>query len=187
MPTVILGGVDGNVDDKRDLYGISCRWWLAGFRNTCDDTRTGACSSGSVSPSTHKLFEGSDVWWRFAELSGRPTSLVYRVPVIAPNQRRTHQFTQPGRINSEFTAFRGGKDLCFHPSTRGSDCHPREYLPASQRQTHLHATCTAGRTRRGTEAGPRRRGFFDHEPIPAAVPIESARETTQREDFGSGA
>ena len=31
----------------------------------------------------------------------------------------------------------------------GSDCHKREYLPASQRQTHLHATCTAGRTRRG--------------------------------------
>ena len=43
----------------------------------------------------------------------------------------------------------------------GSDCRPREYLPASQRQTHLHATCTAGRTRRGTEAGPRRRGFFE--------------------------
>ena len=37
------------------------------------------------------------------------------------------------------------RDLCFHPSTAGSDCHLREYLPASQRQTHLHATCTAGR------------------------------------------
>ena len=108
-----------------------------------------------MSPSTYKLFEGRGVWWRFAELSGRPTSLVYRVPVIAPNQRRTHQFTLPGRINSEFTAFRGGKDLCFHPSHSGSsDCHQREYLPASQRQTHLHATCTAGRTRRGTDAGP---------------------------------
>ena len=62
-----------------------------------------------------------------------------------------------------------------------SDCHPREYLPASQRQTHLHAICTAGRTRR-TEAGPRRRGFFDHELIPAAVSIESA--SARR--FGSG-
>ena len=29
-----------------------------------------------------------------------------------------------------------------------SDCHPREYPPSSQRQTHLHATCTAGRTGR---------------------------------------
>ena len=79
---------------------------------------------GSVSPSTYKLFEGRGVWWRSAELSDRPTSSVYRVPVIA-KKKRTHQFTLPGRINSEFTAFRGDRDLCFHP---------REYLPASQRQ-----------------------------------------------------
>ena len=59
-----------------------------------------------------------------------------------------------------------------------SDCHPRECLPASQRLTHLHATCTTSRTRRGTEAGQRRCGFSDHEFIPAAVTIEFARETT---------
>ena len=77
------------------------------------------CSSGSVSLSTCELFEGRGVWLRFVELSDRPTSLVYRVAVTAPNQRRTHQFTLPGRINSKFTAFRGGKDLCGHPSTQG--------------------------------------------------------------------
>ena len=159
------------MDDKRDSYGMSCRWRLVGFRNTCHDTRTGAFSSGSVSPSTYKLFEGRDAWWRFAELSGRPSSLVYRVPVIAQNQRRTHQFTLPGRTSSEFTAPRGDRDIFVSIQALGcSDCHPREYLPASQRQAHLHATCTAGRTRRGTEAGPRRRGFFDHEPTPARMP-----------------
>ena len=198
LPTAILGGADEswNVDDKRDLHCRSRRGWLAGSRSTCDDiqdladysnmVRTGACLSGSVSPSTYKLLEGRDVWLRFAELSDRPTSLVYRVPVTAPNLWRTHQFTLPGRINSQFTAFRGGKDLCFHPSTRAIAIRENSFH-ASQRQTHLHATCTTGRTRRGAEAGRKRRGFSDHEPIPAAVPIESARETTQREDLEVGA
>ena len=54
----------------------------------------------------------------------------------------------------------------------GSDCHQREYSPASLRQAHLHATCAAGRTRRGTEAGLGRRGLSDHEPIFAAIPRE---------------
>ena len=80
---------------------------------------------------------------RFAEHSDRPTSLVYRVPVTAPNHKRTHQVTLPGA------------DMF-----RSSDCHKREYLPASQRQAHLHSTCTAGGTRRCTEAGPERRGFL---------------------------
>ena len=108
LPTTILGGADENVCDKRDLYGISCLWWLAGLRSTCDDTGTGACSSWSLSPSTYKLFEGRNDWWKFAEPSDRSTSLVHRVPVIAPNQRRTHQFTLPWRINSECTTFREG-------------------------------------------------------------------------------
>ena len=69
----------------------------------------------------------------------------------------------------------------------GSDCHKREYLPASQRQTHLHATCTAGRTRWGSEAGQRGRGFSDHEFFPATVRIEFARETTRRKNLEVGA
>ena len=105
--------------------------------------------------------------------------------MIALNQRRTHLFTLPRQTNSEFTVFRGGRDPSKHSG--GSDCHPREYLPASQRQTHLHATCTAGRTRWGTEAGQRRRGFSDHEFTPATVPIESARETIQRKNLEVGA
>ena len=64
---------------------------------------------------------------------------------------------------------------------------PSHNLPASQRQTHLHATCTAGRTTWGTEAGQRGRGFSDHEFIPATVPIEFARETTRRTKLEVGA
>ena len=66
----------------------------------------------------------------------------------------------------------------FPSKHSGVEIPIREYLPASQRQTHLHGTCTAGRTRSGTEAGQRRCGFSDREFIPAAVPIEFARETT---------
>ena len=64
----------------------------------------------------------------------------------------------------------------------GSDCHQREYCPASLRQAHLHATCAAGRTRRGTEAGPGRRGLSDHEPIFAAI----SREKQLSENIGNG-
>ena len=70
------------------------------------------------------------------------------------------------------------------PSKHGcSDSHKREY----HQSTSDASPRTAGRTRRGTEAGPGRRGLFDHEPVPAAVPTESARETTQREDLEVGA
>ena len=64
-------------------------------------------------------FEERSVWLRFAELSDRPISLVCRALVTARNKRRTRQSTLPRRKNSEFTAFRGGKDVCSHPSTRG--------------------------------------------------------------------
>ena len=50
-----------------------------------------------------------------------------------------------------------------------------------------HATCAAGRTRKGTEAGPGRRGLSDYEPIFASIPIESARENNSVRRFGSGA
>ena len=132
----------------------ACRplsWVLLGaiYADHSDKNGRRTRSNTSASPSTYKLFEERGVWLRFAELSDRPISLVCRAPVTAPNQRRTHQFALPGRINSEFTAFRGGKDLCSHPSTRGgSACHKRENFPASKRQAHLHATCAAGRTRR---------------------------------------
>ena len=106
--------------------------------------------------------------------------------MIALNQRRTHLSTLPRQTNSELP-FSVEAGISVSIQALGcSGCHPREYLPASQRQTHLHATCTAGRTRWGTEAGQMRRGFSDHEFIPATVPIESARETTQRKNFGSG-
>ena len=69
----------------------------------------------------------------------------------------------------------------------GSDCHPREYLPASQRQTHLHATCTAGRTRWGTEAGQRGRGFSDHEFITCHRPHRICERNNSAKKIGSGA
>ena len=65
---------------------------------------------------------------------------------------------------------------------RGCDCHKREHLPASQRQTHLHATCTAGKTRRGTEAGPGRRGFSDH----CRHPHRICGRNNSAKRFGSG-
>ena len=171
LPTVILGGVDGNVDDKRDLYRISYRWWLPGFRNICDDTRTGACSSGQchLQRREGRLVEicralRSDHFIGLQSTSDRTEpeedSPVY---TIRADKFRVYRF--PWRQGSLFP----------FQALEGSDCHPREYLAARQRQTHLHATCTAG----STEAGPRRRGFLNHEAIPAAVPIESARETTQ--------
>ena len=68
----------------------------------------------------------------------------------------------------------------------GCDCHPRKHLPASQRQTNQLTTFSTGRTRGSAEAGQRRRGVSDHELIPAAVSIESARETTQRKKLEVG-
>ena len=105
------------------------------------------CSNGSVSLSTYKLFEERSVWLRFAELSDRPISLVYRVPVTAPNQSRTHKFTLPRRKNSEYTAFRGGKELCSHPSTRGQRLPSREntILPANVRRIYTPPAPLAGR------------------------------------------
>ena len=110
--TAVQGGVveSCNVDKPPGV----ARWILV-FRNTCDDTRTGACSSGSVLLSTYKHSVERGACWRSAELSDRPTSLVCRVPVTALNQGRTHLFTLPGQTNSEFTDFRGGRDLYFHP------------------------------------------------------------------------
>ena len=60
------------------------------------------------------------------------------------------------------------------------------FLPANVRRIYTPHAQLAGRGGglklvRGDAA------FFDHEPIPAAVPIESARETTQREDLEVGA
>ena len=131
LQTAILGVADEswNVDDRGNLYCRSRREWLAGSRCTCDDFQDHAEYSDTVRKGAGHVqmdqcrlqrtnFSKRSVWLRFAELSDRPISLVCRVPVTAPNQRRTHQFTLPRRINSEFTAFRGGKDLCSHPSTR---------------------------------------------------------------------
>ena len=59
------------------------------------------------------------------------------------------------------------------------------FKPANVRRIYTPTAPLAGRG--GTQTGPRRRGFFDHEPKPAAVPIESARKTTQREDLEVGA
>ena len=58
--TAIQGGVveNCNVDWKWCLRCTSLQEWLAGFwffRNTCDDTITGACSSGLVLFSTFKI------------------------------------------------------------------------------------------------------------------------------------
>ena len=64
-----------------------------------DTIRTGACSSGSVSSSTYKLFEGRGVWLRFVELSDRSTSLAYRVPVTALNQRIMSLYLPPSPSN----------------------------------------------------------------------------------------
>ena len=94
--------------------------------------------------STYKLTVERGACWRFAELSDRPTSLVCRVPVIALNQRRTHLFTLPGQTNSEFTDFRGDKDLCFHPSTRVKRL-PSERIPLSSRRIYTPPAPLAGR------------------------------------------
>ena len=87
----------------------------------------------------------------------------------------TNDRTEPEEDSPVYTA-RADKFRVYRFPCRQGSLFPSKHSGVA---THLHATCTAGRTRRGTEAGPRRRGVFDHEPFPAAVPIESARETTQ--------
>ena len=81
--------------------------------------------------STCKLSAEKDACWKSAELSDRPTSLVCRAPAIALNWERTHLCTPPRQTNSEFTVFRGDRDLYSRPSTRGVRL-PSEKIPSCQ-------------------------------------------------------
>ena len=122
--------------------------------------------------STCKLSVERGACWRFAELSDRPTSLICRVPAIALNQRRTHLSTLPRQTNSEFTVFRGGRDLCFHPSTRVAIAiRENTFLPANVRRIYTPPAQLAGRGG-ATEAGQRRRGFSNHELIPMGCQVD---------------
>ena len=153
--------------------------WILVFRNTCDDERTGACSSGTMLLSTYKLSVERGACWRIAELSDRSTSLVCRVPVICLNQRRTHLCTPPGQTTSEFNRFPWRQGSLFPSKHSGVAIAIREntFLPANVRRIYTPPAPLAGRGA-STEAGQRICGFSDHEFIPAAVPIEFARETT---------
>ena len=108
-----------------------------------------------------------------------PISLVCRALVTARNQRNTNQSTLPRRkiqslpLSVEATIFVPIQSLGVAMAIRENT-----FLPVDVRRIYTPPAPLAGRGG-GTEAGPGRGGLSDHEPSIAAIPIESASETTQ--------
>ena len=149
LPTAILGGADEswNVDHKRDLHCTSHREWLAGFRSTCDDMRTGACSSGSVPPSTYKLFEGRGVWleigraFRSAHFIGLQstsdrTEPEEDSPVHSTKAYKFRVCRFPWRQRSLFPSKHSGPAIAIRENT---------FLPADVRRIYTPPAPLAGR------------------------------------------
>ena len=98
-------------------------------------------------------------------------------PVYTTKADKFRVYRFPWRQGSLFPSKHSGVAIALREDT---------FLPANVRRIYTPPAPLAG-TRWGTEAGQRGRGFSDHELIPATVPIESARETTQRKTLEVGA
>ena len=94
-------------------------------------------------------------------------------PVYTTREDKFRVYRFPWRHGSLFPSKHSGVAIAIRENT---------FLSANVRRIYTPPAPVAGRGGalklvRGDAA------FFDHEPVPAAVPIESARETTQREDM----
>ena len=159
LPTAILGGADEswNADDKRDLHCISRREWLAGFRPRHDKNWS--------------MFKWVSVTFNVQTLrrEGRLVEICRLRSAHFIGLQSTSDRTEPEEDSPVYTTradkFRvyrfpvEARIFVFIQALGSSDCQKREntFLPANVRRIHT-PPAPLGRTRRGTEAGPGRRG-----------------------------
>ena len=101
-------------------------------------------------------------------------------PVYTTRADKFTVYRFPWRQGSLFPSKNSGVAIAIRENT---------FLPANVRRVRRIYTPPAPLAGRGGALKLVRgdAAFSDHEPIPAAVPIESARETTQRKDLEVGA
>ena len=161
-------------DDKRDLYRTSCRWWLAGFRahvqvDQCHLQRTNSSKGGTSGGDFCRALSSAHFIGLQSTIDRTEPEEDSPVYTTRTDKFRVYRF--PWRQGSLFPSKHSGVAIAIRENT---------FLPANVRRI-----CTPSapllKLVRGDAA------FFDHELILAAVSIESARETPQREDLEVGA
>ena len=133
LPTAILSSSDKNVDD---LYGISCRWRLAGLRSTWDDTRTGACSLRREGRLVEICRALRSAHFSGLQSSSDRTEPEEDSPVYTTRADKFRVYRFPRRQGSLFPSKHSGVAIAIRENT---------FLPANVRRIYTPPAPLAGR------------------------------------------